>query len=122
MRSYFWGAAHAQAVGIDYDDELVLRRRAPDDLALVPAFDSHEVSFEEAGAQVAWVFAAGVGWSPTSRSECRTVQAGARTCVAFDPRSIDRDNSLWSYAEDATHSPLHQLHVMRCPTRHLNPD
>jgi hypothetical protein len=38
------------------------------DIGLVPAFDSHTVSFEEAGGHVARVFAAGAGW-PAERRE-----------------------------------------------------
>ncbi|MFF9868077.1 HD domain-containing protein [Streptomyces sp. NPDC013953] len=66
MRSYFFGAAWAQAQGLDFDRELFFVSALLHDLALVPPFDSHTLPFEEAGGHLARVFTAGLGW-PTQR-------------------------------------------------------
>ncbi|MGY6026417.1 HD domain-containing protein [Streptomyces spinosirectus] len=62
MRSYFFGAAWAQARGFDFDHELLFVSAMLHDLALTPPFDSHTLPFEEAGGHLARVFAAGLGW------------------------------------------------------------
>lgn len=68
MRSYFFGAAWAQARGLDFDHELLFVSAMLHDLALTPPFDSHTLPFEEAGGHLAWVFTAGLGW-PRERRE-----------------------------------------------------
>jgi hypothetical protein len=66
MRSYFFGAAWAEAQGLEFDRELFFVAALLHDLALVPPFDSHTLPFEEAGGHLARVFTAGLGW-PTRR-------------------------------------------------------
>ncbi|MFT2017506.1 HD domain-containing protein [Streptomyces sp. 796.1] len=66
VRSYFFGAAWAQARGLDFDAELLYVAALLHDLALTAPFDSHTVAFEEAGGDLARVFTAGLGW-PTER-------------------------------------------------------
>jgi hypothetical protein len=68
LRAYVWAAAHGMTRGIGFDPELLYVAALFHDLGLVPAFDSHAVSFEEAGGHVARVFAAGAGW-PAERRE-----------------------------------------------------
>jgi hypothetical protein len=68
LRAYVWAAAHGMARGIGFDPELLYVAALFHDLGLVPAFDAHAVSFEEAGGHVARVFAAGAGW-PAERRE-----------------------------------------------------
>ena len=68
LRAYVWAAAHGMTRGIGFDPELLYVAALFHDLGLVPAFDSHAVSFEEAGGHVARVFAAGAGW-PADRRE-----------------------------------------------------
>jgi hypothetical protein len=68
LRAYVWAAALGKARGIPFDSELLYVAALFHDLGLVPAFDSHTVSFEEAGGHVARVFAAGAGW-PAERRE-----------------------------------------------------
>jgi HD superfamily phosphodiesterase len=68
VRAYVWAAADGMARGIDFDPELLYVAAMFHDIGLVPAFDSHTVSFEEASGHVARVFAAGAGW-PTERRE-----------------------------------------------------
>ncbi len=68
MRAYLWAAADGTARGIDFDPELLYVAAMFHDIGLVPVFDSHTVAFEEAGGQVAGVFAAGAGW-PAERRE-----------------------------------------------------
>lgn len=68
LRAYVWAAADGMARGIDFDPELLYVAAMFHDIGLVPAFDSHTVAFEEAGGQVARVFAAGAGW-PAERRE-----------------------------------------------------
>ncbi|MGW0335738.1 HD domain-containing protein [Streptomyces sp. NPDC003011] len=68
VRSYFFGAAWAKARGLDFDRELFFVSALLHDLGLVPPFDSHTLSFEEAGGHLARVFTAGLGW-PTERRD-----------------------------------------------------
>ena len=68
LRAYVWAAAHGTTRGIGFDPELLYVAALFHDLGLVPAFDSYAVPFEEAGGQVARVFAAGAGW-PAERRE-----------------------------------------------------
>ncbi len=68
VRAYVWAAADGMARGIGFDPELLYVAAMFHDIGLVPVFDSHTVAFEEAGGQVARVFAAGAGW-PAERRE-----------------------------------------------------
>ncbi|WP_405057207.1 HD domain-containing protein [Kribbella sp. NBC_01505] len=66
-RVYLWATGLAAQENIRYDDELLFVAAMFHDLGLVPVFDSHTVSFEEAAGHLARVFAAGAGWSPERR-------------------------------------------------------
>ena len=66
-RVYVWAAAYGRLQGIRYDAELLFVAAMFHDISLAPEFDSHTVSFEEAGGHVARVFAAGAGWSRERR-------------------------------------------------------
>ncbi|MBD0741453.1 HD domain-containing protein [Streptomyces sp. CBMA152] len=68
VRSYFFGAAWAEARGLGFDRELLFVSALLHDLGLVAPFDSHTLSFEEAGGHLARVFTAGLGW-PTERRD-----------------------------------------------------
>ncbi len=63
IRSYLWGATYAAAHGIAFDDELYYVSALLHDIGLTDPFDSHRVSFEEAGGDLAWVFGVAAGWS-----------------------------------------------------------
>ena len=67
VRSYVWAAALGASEGIGFDEELLFVAALLHDVGLVDVFDSHTVPFEEAGGHVAWVFAAGAGWSEARR-------------------------------------------------------
>ncbi|MGW5138059.1 HD domain-containing protein [Nocardia beijingensis] len=67
-RVYVWAAAYGRRQNIRYDAELLFTAAMFHDLGLAPEFDSHTVSFEQAGGHVAQVFAAGAGW-PSERRE-----------------------------------------------------
>ncbi|MDI2125726.1 HD domain-containing protein [Yinghuangia seranimata] len=67
LRSYFFGAAYAEARGIAFDRELFYVAALLHDLGLTPAFDSHTLPFEEAGGHVARVLTAGLGWDLARR-------------------------------------------------------
>lgn len=67
IRSYLWGATYAAAHGIAFDDELYYVSALLHDIGLTGPFDSHRVSFEEAGGDLAWVFGVAAGW-PADRS------------------------------------------------------
>jgi hypothetical protein len=67
-RVYLWAAAYGEQQGLRYDEELLFVAAMFHDISLAPEFDSHTVSFEEAGGHVARVFAAGAGW-PSARRE-----------------------------------------------------
>jgi hypothetical protein len=66
-RSYLWGASYAAAQGITFDEELYFVSAMLHDVALTDPFDSHRVSFEEAGGDLAWVFGVAAGW-PSDRA------------------------------------------------------
>jgi hypothetical protein len=61
-RSYVWAAAYAVEHGIGFDAELLWVSAMLHDIGLASSFDAHEVPFERAGGDVAWVFGAGAGW------------------------------------------------------------
>jgi hypothetical protein len=67
LRSYIWGASYAQRRNIAFDPELLFVAAMLHDIGLTQEFDSHTIPFEEAGGHVAWVFAAGAGWSVARR-------------------------------------------------------
>jgi HD domain-containing protein len=73
VRSYLWGVAYAQYEGITFDVELFHVAALLHDVGLTRSFDAHEMSFEEAGGQVAWVFGAGAGWSELRRNRVAQV-------------------------------------------------
>lgn len=66
-RSYVWGMKYAAAHDITFDDELYFVAAMLHDLALTDPFDSHRIAFEEAGGDLAWVFAVAAGW-PVDRA------------------------------------------------------
>ena len=61
-RAYLWAAARGTDMGIAFDEELLYVAAMLHDIGLVTAFDNATVSFDEAGGNVAWMFAAGAGW------------------------------------------------------------
>ncbi len=61
-RAYLWSAARGLDLGLDVDLELLFVASMLHDVGLVPQFDNATLSFDESGAHVAWVFAAGAGW------------------------------------------------------------
>lgn len=63
IRSYLWGAMYGAAHGIEFDGELYYVAALLHDIGLTDPFDSHRVSFEEAGGDLAWVFGVAAGWS-----------------------------------------------------------
>ena len=67
VRSFYWGAAYAGMNGLSYDAELLYVAALLHDLGLTAPFDAHEVPFEAAGGEVAWVFCAGAGWPAARR-------------------------------------------------------
>jgi hypothetical protein len=73
VRSYFFGAAWAQARGLEFDRELFFVSAMLHDLALTAPFDSHTLPFEEAGGHLARVFTAGLGWPAARRDRAAEV-------------------------------------------------
>ena len=67
VRSYLWGVTYAAAHNIAFDDELFYVSAMLHDIALTEPFDSHRIAFEEAGGDLAWVFAVAAGW-PADRA------------------------------------------------------
>jgi hypothetical protein len=70
VRSYLWALAYAGQEGVDptsVDRELLHVAAMLHDLGLTRPFDAHEMPFEEAGGQVAWVFATAAGWPDARR-------------------------------------------------------
>lgn len=68
VRSYLWGVDYADRQGLDFDTELFYVAAMLHDIGLTRPFDAHDMPFEEAGGEVAWVFGAAVGW-PERRRE-----------------------------------------------------
>lgn len=73
VRSYLWGVAYADHQGLDFDTELFYVAAMLHDIGLTRPFDAHEMPFEDAGGQVAWVFAAAVGWPEPRRTRVAEV-------------------------------------------------
>jgi cyanamide hydratase family protein with HD domain len=67
VRAYVWAAAYGTAQSIRFDPELLYVASMLHDIGLVPEFDSHTISFEDAGGHVARVFASGAGWPAERR-------------------------------------------------------
>ena len=67
VRSYLWGVAYAEREGLDFDGELFYVAAMLHDVGLTRPFDAHQMPFEEAGGQVAWVLAAAAGWPDDRR-------------------------------------------------------
>lgn len=68
LRSYHWSSLLAKRNGITFDDELLYVAAMLHDLGLVRAFDNYAMSFEHVGAELAWLFGAGVGWDEERRT------------------------------------------------------
>src|SRR4051794_34929924 len=68
VRAYLLAVALGATEGLEVDHELLYVASMLHDLTLEPAFDNHSLPFEDAGAHLAWVFAAGAGW-PERRRE-----------------------------------------------------
>ena len=88
LRAYVWAAAHGMTRGIGFDPELLYVAALFHDFGLVQEFDSHAVSFEEAGGHVARVFAAGAGWPAERRERLAEViirHMWPRVDVTMDP-------------------------------------
>jgi HD domain len=62
LRCCLWGAMYGAAHGIAFDDELYYVSALLHDVGLTETFDSHRLPFEDAGAQLAWVFGVAAGW------------------------------------------------------------
>ena len=61
-RSYLWAASRGAEMGLPFDEELLYVAAMFHDIGLVAEFDNATRSFDEAGGNVAWMFAAGAGW------------------------------------------------------------
>lgn len=96
LRSYLWAAAAARTEGLAVDDELLFVSAVLHDLGLEPAFDSHTLPFEEAGGLVAWVFAAGAGWSDQRRDRAAAIIV-AHMADSVDP-AVDAEGYLLEIA------------------------
>jgi HD domain len=73
VRSLLWGVAYAEREGLYFDSELFCVAAMLHDVGLTRPFDAHQMPFEEAGGQVAWVFAAAAGWSDDRRNRVAQV-------------------------------------------------
>jgi hypothetical protein len=73
VRSYQWAVAYAQREGLRFDVELLYVAAMLHDIGLTRPFDAHEMPFEEAGGQVAWVFGAAAGWPDERRNRAAQV-------------------------------------------------
>lgn len=62
LRSWAWAVLLAPTVDLEPDPELLFVAAMLHDLGVTPAFDAHQVPFEDAGGAVGSVFALGAGW------------------------------------------------------------
>jgi len=90
-RAYRLAAALALQDGLEVDWELLYVASLLHDLALEPAFDNHALPFEEAGGHLAWVFAAGAGWTVERRDHAAAVIVAHM--VGTDP-AVDPEGHL----------------------------
>lgn len=67
-RSYRYAAALGQLEQRRFDPELLYVAAMLHDTGLTTSFDTASHPFERAGADVAWMFAAGSGWRPDRRN------------------------------------------------------
>jgi hypothetical protein len=94
-RAYRLAAALAVQDGLDVDWELLYVASLLHDLALEPAFDNHALPFEQAGGHLAWVFAAGAGWTVERRDHAAAVIVAHM--VGTDP-AVDPEGDLLDVA------------------------
>jgi hypothetical protein len=85
VRSYLWGLAYADGEGLELDVELFFVAAMLHDIGLTPPFDAHEMPFEAAGGQVAWVFGAASGWPDERRDRVAEV-IERHMWASVDPR------------------------------------
>ena len=117
LRCHLWGAMCGAAHGIAFDDELYYVSALLHDVGLTETFDSQRLPFEDAGAQLAWVFGVAAGW-PGQRAarvaeiivlRASRTRRGASRAAPPPPRSagILRRGSppIPSRASKATHPP-----------------
>ena len=67
LRSYIWAVAYGAEHELAVDTELLYVSAMLHDIGLTGAFDNVTEPFEDAGANVAWVFGAGAGWPAQRR-------------------------------------------------------
>lgn len=63
VRSWYWAAGFAEALGLEPDRELLAVAALLHDMGLAEEFDAVRTPYEIAGGHVAAVFGAGAGWS-----------------------------------------------------------
>jgi hypothetical protein len=73
VRSYLWGVAYARRADLGFDLELFYVAAMLHDVGLTRPFDAHQMPFEEAGGQLAWVFGAAAGWAEERRTRVAQV-------------------------------------------------
>jgi hypothetical protein len=109
-RSYLFAASRAALDGLSVDHDVLYVASLLHDLGLEDMFDSHLLSFEEAGGSVAWVFAAGAGWPPDRCDHTAAVIVAHMrgTDPAVDPEGhlLDLATGLDISGRDAEHWPL----------------
>jgi len=95
VRSYLLAASKAALDDIPVDLELLYVSALLHDIGLEATLGAHRVPFEEAGGNVAWVFAAGAGW-PVERCD-RTAQIIVAHMLGADV-AIDPEGHLLDVA------------------------
>lgn len=73
QRAYRFGAALGIQQELSFDPELLYVAAMFHDSGLTEAFDHVSRPFEDAGGDVAWVFAAGAGWRPERRTRAAEI-------------------------------------------------
>lgn len=107
LRSWVWAKALAETRGLEIDEELLFVASVLHDVGISPAFDTHTLAFEDAGAAVAWVFAAGAGWSAQRRTRLgEVIQRHMWVSVDVD---VDPEGFLLEAATslDVAHADAH---------------
>jgi hypothetical protein len=118
VRSYLLAVSLAAVEQLEVDVELLYVASMLHDIALEPAFDSHTLPFEDAGGHVAWVFAAGAGWSVQRRDRAAQVivahMRGADPAVDPEGHLLDVATGLDIGGRNAERWPAELLAELVC--------
>jgi hypothetical protein len=90
VRSWYWALGFADVDGVGpVDDELLYVAALLHDLGLSRSFDTYDTAFEDAGGDVAMVFAAGAGWDAARRQRLGAAIVAHMAPEPFEPGGVE---------------------------------